>query len=93
MMAALDLAVFKVVRALETTEFDHNTLVFFTSDNGGDSTQGSSNWPLRGSKGSVWEGDIRVPSFIWRSGKGKVWTLLLLMFLHLSVLCWWRWSF
>ncbi|KAL8594873.1 hypothetical protein ACOMHN_016114 [Nucella lapillus] len=69
MMAAVDIALMKILKALEQTEMENETLIFFTSDNGRDSQQGSSDWPLRGSKGFVWEGDIRVPSFIWSHSK------------------------
>ncbi|KAL8565935.1 hypothetical protein ACOMHN_036362 [Nucella lapillus] len=65
MMSAVDISIFRVLRALEKTELDHTTLIFFTADGGGDAQKGFSNWPLRGSKGTVWEGGVRVPSFIW----------------------------
>ncbi|XP_076449974.1 arylsulfatase B-like [Babylonia areolata] len=65
MMAAVDQAVYRILRALKNSGQDDNTVVFFTADNGGDVQHGSSNWPLRGSMGTVWEGGIRVPSFIW----------------------------
>ena len=42
------------------------TLVLFTSDNGG--TRGSSNKPLRGSKGQTWEGGMREPTLAWWPG-------------------------
>lgn len=50
-----------------------NTLVVFTSDNGGTGT--TSNYPLRGKKGTYFEGGIHVPLIIWMPGTvatGKV---------------------
>jgi len=44
-----------------------NTLVLFTSDNGGDMRFGS-NAPLRGSKGQLWEGGFRDPLIAWWPG-------------------------
>ncbi|MBL8293778.1 MAG: sulfatase-like hydrolase/transferase [Bryobacterales bacterium] len=52
----LDEAVGEILRLVR----DQNTLVLFTSDNGG-SGAGSSNGPLRGGKATMWEGGIRVP--------------------------------
>ena len=43
-----------------------NFMVIFTSDNGG--TGGHSNNPLRGRKGSPWEGGLRVPTLAWQPG-------------------------
>ncbi|MFZ4768052.1 MAG: sulfatase-like hydrolase/transferase, partial [Roseimicrobium sp.] len=44
-----------------------NTFVLFTSDNGG--TPRAMNSPLRGNKGSTWEGGMRVPTIAWWPGK------------------------
>ena len=41
-----------------------DTIVWFLSDNGGELTQGASNFPLRGGKGSAFQGGIQTPSFI-----------------------------
>jgi arylsulfatase A-like enzyme len=62
MVEAMDAAVGTVMQALEDSDQRKNTIVFFTSDNGGLSTsEGSptSNVPLRGGKGWVYEGGIR----------------------------------
>ena len=67
MVESMDAAVGRVLGALETLGLDDNTIVFFTSDNGGLSTsEGSptSNLPLRGGKGWLYDGGIREPLLI-----------------------------
>lgn len=67
MVEAMDLAVGKVLRQLESSGVADNTVVLFTSDNGGLSTSEglpTSNLPLRGGKGWVYEGGIREPWII-----------------------------
>ncbi len=48
---------------------DDNTLVIFTSDNGSNGRNGGSNAPLRGHKGSTWEGGMREPCIMWWPGR------------------------
>jgi arylsulfatase A-like enzyme len=67
MVEAMDLAVGKVLKKLESLGLDDEVVVCFTSDNGGLSTsEGSptSNLPLRGGKGWIYEGGIREPFII-----------------------------
>ena len=74
MVEAMDQAVGKVLKSLEDSGNADNTMVVFTSDNGGLSTsEGSptSNLPLRGGKGWVYEGGIREPWIIRYPGVTK----------------------
>jgi hypothetical protein len=64
---------------LDALGMKENTIVIFTSDNGslgdapapwGSTTSvGGSNLPLRGAKGSTWEGGLRVPAILSWPGK------------------------
>jgi arylsulfatase A-like enzyme len=67
MVEAMDLAVGKVLAKLDEFGLSEKTLVIFTSDNGGLSTSEgwpTSNLPLRGGKGWVYEGGIREPLIV-----------------------------
>jgi len=57
---ALDQNVGRVVKALESSGLAKNTYILFTSDNGGTRRYVA---PLRGGKGTLYEGGLRVPAF------------------------------
>ena len=67
----MDDAIGIVLKELERLGLDENTLVIFTSDNGGvtsGDSYSSSQLPLRGGKGRQWEGGIRVPAIMYYKG-------------------------
>ncbi len=76
LVETMDDAVGIVLKALKENGLDKNTIVVFTSDNGGVASGdnfSTSNLPLRGGKGYQWEGGIREPFFIkvpWLENKG-----------------------
>jgi len=68
----VDASTGKILETLANLGIDKNTLVIFTSDNGPWLIQGKdsgSSGPLRGAKGSSWEGSVRVPTIAWWPGK------------------------
>ncbi|WP_461445077.1 sulfatase [Maribacter sp.] len=76
LVESMDEAVGLVLNTLVEAGIDDNTIVIFTSDNGGVASGdafSTSNLPLRGGKGYQWEGGIREPYFIrvpWLRSKG-----------------------
>lgn len=79
MVEAMDSAVGHVLKTLDDLKLTDNTLVIFSSDNGGLSTSEgwpTSNLPLRGGKGWLYEGGIRVPLIIRWPGVAKPGTVV-----------------
>ncbi len=62
----MDAGIGRVIRTLRETGQYENTLVIFTSDNGGQLSVGANNGPLRDGKQSMYEGGIKVPCLaVW----------------------------
>ncbi len=77
LVESMDDAVGVVLGELESLGLSENTIVIFTSDNGGVASGdafSTSNLPFRGGKGYQWEGGIRAPYLIcvpWQTANGK----------------------
>ncbi len=67
MVAAMDSGIGRILDALEEADVARDTLVWFTSDNGG--AREGDNRPLRAGKGTLYEGGIRVAAALrWPAG-------------------------
>ena len=53
----------KVVESLKATGFYENTILVFTTDNGGAVKMGGNNMPLRGTKGTLYERGTSTPLY------------------------------
>ncbi|CAH2000847.1 unnamed protein product [Acanthoscelides obtectus] len=69
MLSSLDDSVGTVIRALQSRDMLRDSIVIFSTDNGGPASgfnlNAASNWPLRGVKNTLWEGGVRGAGLIW----------------------------
>ena len=72
MLRAADEGIANITMKLEEKNLLNDTIIIFTADNGGQTAAGSSNWPLRGNKATVFEGGVRGTGFVWGSKLPKL---------------------
>ena len=60
----MDAGIGQVLTALKESGQYQDTIIIFTSDNGGQANVGANNGPLRGEKQSMYEGGLRIPGCI-----------------------------
>jgi len=69
MVDAMDAQVGRILGAVDDAGIRDSTIVLFFSDNGGPTDAGARNTPLRGKKGTTYEGGTRVPAILRWPGK------------------------
>jgi arylsulfatase A-like enzyme len=72
MVKQMDLQIGRVLKALDTAGIARNTVVVFTSDNGGE--RYSDTWPFTGKKTELLEGGLRIPALVRWPGHIKAGT-------------------
>ncbi len=81
MIETMDSNIGRVIKQIKDLQLEDETIIIFTSDNGGnmydgpDNTNPTNNYPLRAGKGSNYEGGVRVPLIIKVPGITKAGTL------------------
>ena len=72
MVRAADEGIGNITRLLQERNLLDDTIIILTTDNGGQTKQGSNNLPLRGNKGTLFEGGVRGTAFVWGSKLPKL---------------------
>ena len=72
MLRAADEGISNITTLLKERNLLDNTIIIFTTDNGGQTGSGGYNWPLRGNKNTVFEGGVRGTAFVWGSKLPKL---------------------
>ena len=77
MIETMDINIGRVLKTIEDLQLEDETIVIFTSDNGGNMYDGpecttpTNNYPLRAGKGNNYEGGVRVPLIVRVPGVTK----------------------
>uniref|UniRef100_A0A8C2K813 Si:dkey-174i8.1 n=1 Tax=Cyprinus carpio TaxID=7962 RepID=A0A8C2K813_CYPCA len=64
MVSGVDESVGMIVSELRERGYYNNSVLIYSSDSGGQPVSWGCNWPLRGGKGSYWEGGVRAVGFV-----------------------------
>ena len=72
LLRATDEGIGNITSLLQEKNLLDNTIIIFTTDNGGQAMKGSSNWPLRGNKNTVFEGGVHGAAYVWGANLPKL---------------------